>query len=392
MILFRLSFRNIISAGLRTWLNTFVLALTFLCIVLVQGINDGLYQQMAQTRIDYELGFAQLWHQNYDPFDPLTLEESHAKIPLTLQETIRKKLVAPILIIPAVIYPQGRIQSIILKGIAPEQEILKLPTAAMTPPDTNDAIPVMIGRRMAEHTRLELGDQVTARWRNSDGAFDALELTLVNIFHTDVPAVDQGQIWLPLQRLQEMYQAPDHATLLVMRNGEVPHNNSAPWRFHSLEDLLVDTKQLFQAKSIGSSFLYALLLFLALIVIFDTQALSLFRRQKEVGTLMAMGMTQRQVVAIFMLEGIWQGLLAALLALFIGTPIGWYLAVEGYSIPVSADQYGLAISSHLYAYFSLQLILGTFLVVMLMLSLVSYWPARKIASLLPADALRGRWT
>ena len=63
MILFRLSFRNIISAGLRTWLNTFVLALTFIIIVLLQGINDGLYQQMAQSRIDDELGSGQLWPQ-----------------------------------------------------------------------------------------------------------------------------------------------------------------------------------------------------------------------------------------------------------------------------------------------------------------------------------------
>lgn len=392
MILFRLSLRNIISAGLRTWLNTFVLSLTFVCIVLLQGLNDGLYHQMTQTRIDDELGSAQFWHQNYDPFDPLTLEASHARIPISLQEIIHEKLIAPILIIPAVIYPQGRIQYIILKGIAPEQEILKLPTAEMNQPITNDAIPVMIGRRMAKHARLELGDRVTARWRNSDGAFDALELTLVKIFRTDVPAVDQGQIWLPLNRLQQMYQAPDHATLLVMGHGKIPQNIISPWRFRSMEDLLIDTRQLLKAKSIGSSFFYGLLLFLALIAIFDTQALSLFRRQKEVGTLMAMGMTQRQVVSIFMLEGIWQGLLAALLALFIGGPIGWYLAVEGYSIPVSADQYGLAISSHLYAYFSLKLVLGTFLVVMIMLSVVSYWPARKIADLMPAEALRGRWT
>ena len=392
MILFRLSLRNIISTGLRTWLNTFVLSLTFVCIVLLQGLNDGLYHQMTQTRIDDELGSAQFWHQNYDPFDPLTLESSHARIPISLQEIIHEKLIAPILIIPGVIYPQGRIQYIILKGIAPEQEILKLPTAEMNQPITNDAIPVMIGRRMAKHARLELGDLVTARWRNSDGAFDALELTLVKIFRTDVPAVDQGQIWLPLNRLQEMYQAPDHATLLVMGHGKIPQNIISPWRFRSMEDLLIDTRQLLQAKSIGSSFFYGLLLFLALIAIFDTQALSLFRRQKEVGTLMAMGMTQRQVVGIFMLEGIWQGLLAALLALFIGGPIGWYLAVEGYSIPVSADQYGLAISSHLYAYFSLKLVLGTFLVVMIMLSVVSYWPARKIADLMPAEALRGRWT
>ena len=392
MILFRLSLRNIISAGLRTWLNTFVLSLTFVCIVLLQGLNDGLYHQMTQTRIDDELGSAQFWHQNYDPFDPLTLESSHARIPISLQEIIHEKLIAPILIIPGVIYPQGRIQYIILKGIAPEQEILKLPTAEMNQPITNDAIPVMIGRRMAKHARLELGDLVTARWRNSEGAFDALELTLVKIFRTDVPAVDQGQIWLPLNRLQEMYQAPDHATLLVMGHGKIPQNIISPWRFRSMEDLLIDTRQLLQAKSIGSSFFYGLLLFLALIAIFDTQALSLFRRQKEVGTLMAMGMTQRQVVGIFMLEGIWQGLLAALLALLIGGPIGWYLTVEGYSIPVSADQYGLAISSHLYAYFSLKLVLGTFLVVMIMLSIVSYWPARKIADLMPAEALRGRWT
>jgi putative ABC transport system permease protein len=44
----------------------------------------------------------------------------------------------------------------------------------------------------------------------------------------------------------------------------------------------------------------------------------------------------------------------------------------------------------LYPVYSLSLIAGTVLIVMIVTTIVSYWPSRKIAKLNPTDALRGR--
>ncbi len=389
MILFRLAFRNIKAAGLRTWLNTFVISLTFFAIIFLQGMYNGMYEQMVRVRIDDELGHGQYWHKNYDPFDPLTLEESHAPLPSAIQPYIQKKEAVPVLMVPAAIYPQGRLQSVVLKGIPSNQTILKLPTSEMQS-SMQEIIPIMMGERMAKQTDLAIGDTVTARWRTNDGAFDALELELAHIFKTDVPAVDFGQIWLPLEHLQQMFDVSDHATIIIMQQEAGKQQINIQWDFHSLETLLADTKQFVQSKNAGGSIFFSLLLFLAMIAILDTQALSIFKRRKEIGTLMALGMTPEKVLGLFTLEGVMQGFFAAFVTAIWGGPIFWYMNKYGIRFSVSGDQYGLALSEILYPAYTFNLFAGAFMFVMVLLVIVSYWPVRHISRLLPSDALRGR--
>ncbi|MCP4568642.1 MAG: ABC transporter permease, partial [FCB group bacterium] len=67
MLVIKLAFRNIIGAGLRTWLNVFVLSFTFVAIIWIQGLIDGQRLQIIGNMIDVELGGGQFWHKSYDP-------------------------------------------------------------------------------------------------------------------------------------------------------------------------------------------------------------------------------------------------------------------------------------------------------------------------------------
>ena len=187
-----------------------------------------------------------------------------------------------------------------------------------------------------------------------------------------------------------MVQVADHATVVVMKQQAGLAIMESFWRYQSLETLLADTQQLVDSKSAGGSIFYLLLLFLAMIAIFDTQALAIFKRRKEIGTLMALGMTPRKVLGLFTLEGMLQGVLAFGVTLLLGGPLFWYLSVHGIPLPVSGEEYGLALSNTIYPVFCLPLIFGTFFFIMIFVTGVSYWPARHIARLLPSDALRVR--
>jgi len=56
MLTIKLAFRNIIGAGLRTWLNVFILSIAFLTIIWVQGVLEGFNKQAMDAMIDMELG------------------------------------------------------------------------------------------------------------------------------------------------------------------------------------------------------------------------------------------------------------------------------------------------------------------------------------------------
>ena len=390
MLIIKLAFRNITGAGLRTWLNVFVLSLAFVLIIWMQGLIQGMSRQLMNDTIESEFGGGQFRHQAYDPYDPLTVEDSHAPLSTLLNDIISGGHATPILITSGAIFPEGRVQSALLKGIDPGQQIISIPAGDLEN-ENPDAIPALIGSRMAKQTNLKMGDYVTVRWRDVNGTFDAADVRIVKIMSTSNPLIDNNQIWVPLEKLREMLQAPGEATLVVLRKNieSVPRGN-ATWVHRDLDYLLKDIRDMIKAKSVGSSIFYLLLLSMALLAIFDTQVLAIFRRRKEMGTLMALGMARSKVIGLFTLEGALHGIMALFVGAVYGIPLLTFTAVKGIPLPDVMDDFGMALSSTLYPSYGLKLVIGTTLLVLITVTFVSFLPTRKISKLKPTDALRGK--
>ncbi len=384
----KLAYRNLIGAGLRTWLNVIVLSFSFVVIIWMKGILIGWDHQAREDMKNWEIGEGQYWQEHYDPYDPFTLAESHAVIPEELQSEIAANRMEPVLIAQGTLYPQGRMQTILIKGIDPGQELLMLPTEKL---DTAvAAVPAIIGSGMARAGKLAKSDYVTLQWRDRNGTFDATEIVITEIFTTNVPTVDGGQVWIPLDELQSMLMMPGEATLLTFEDGKAERPEPAGWKLKTSEELTADVTEMIQTKTIGQSVFYIILLLLAMLAIFDTQVLSIFRRQKEIGTYVALGYTRRDVVWLFTTEGAMHAVLAALVAAAYGIPFLIWQADVGWTLPVDAADYGMAMAQTLYPVYSFSLVLSTVLIVMLATTVVSYWPSRKIAKMNPTEALRGK--
>ena len=388
MIALKLAYRNLVGAGLRTWLNVIVLSFSFVVIIWYQGLLEGWNRQARRDMIEWEIGGGQYWHQEYDPYDPFTIRDSHGSLPEGLKAKTEKGSHTPILISQATIFPEGRIQSILLKGIDPKQKILSIPSEYV---ETDvEEIPAVIGTRMAKSTNLKIGDLVAVRWRDVNGTFDAAEARIVHIMKTNVGTVDNGQIWIPLERLRNMMQMPGEATIVVSGKDGVVSGPVAGWNFKDQDFLLQDITEVIQAKKVGISIIYLLLLFLAMLGIFNTQVLSIFRRRKEIGTHITLGMTRGQVVRLFTIEGAMHGILAAIVAAIYGIPLLAFSAVKGFAMPQAADSFGLAIAEKIFPTYSAGLVMGTTLLVLITVTIVSFLPTRRISKMKPTEAIRGK--
>jgi ABC-type lipoprotein release transport system permease subunit len=392
MVLIRLAFRNIMGAGLRTWLNVFVLSAAFVMIVWVQGMIEGMNRTIMNAKIESELGGGQYWQSLYDPYDPLTYERSHAQVPQSLETMILKGNATPILVTTGAMYPQGRIRSAIISGIDPEQDILDLQTRALAG-RPGGAVPAMIGSELAEETMLRVGDYVTLRWRDADGTFDADEIRIAHVLSTVVPGVDRGHIWIPIDDLRRMLQLPGEASVVVVRKGleSVPAGD-AGWVWHDLDYLLEDLRELVKMKSSSSNIVYMLMLFMGLLAIFDTQVLAIWRRRKEIGTLIALGMDRTRVIGLFTIEGALHGLLALIVGAAYGIPLLALTLRTGFSVPQMMSDMGMPVPHILYPAYGLRLVLGTAVLVFVSVTVVSGIPASRIAKLKPTDAIRGKMT
>ena len=388
MLALKLAYKNLIGSGLRTWLNVFVLSLSFVMLIWFKGMLDGWDRQARKDSIEWEIGGGQYWQENYDPSDPFTLTESHAPM-LPEQKNLQDqgKLV-PVLITSGTVYPDGRMQNIVIKGIDVHQKFLEIPTHMLD--KSNIEIPAIIGSTMAENNYLEVGDRMIVRWRDVNGTFDADEVLVTGIFQTSVPSIDAGQIWVPLEKLREMTLLPDEATLLVI---DIPENYAGAfpgWEFKDHPFLLKDIDMIIKSKSASSSVFFVIILMLALLAIFDTQVLSVFRRQKEIGTYVAMGMTKMQVVGLFTVEGAMHSVLAVLVGAVYGIPLFIQQANQGISFGVKGQDFGVTMAETLYPLYSVQLVVMSILIVLVTTTFVSFLPARKISKMNPTEAIKGK--
>jgi len=387
-MIWKLAIRNILGAGFRTWLNVFVLSLVYFAIIALQGLYDG-WQEEAYVQIKkWDIAGGQYWQKDYDPYDPFSFDISHTQIPSELNSLAERNGAVPILLAPATAYPEGRMKNILLKGIPVGQDLLEIPSDLLDKDAEN--LQGIIGMRTAKALNLKKGDLITIRWRDKYGTFDANEIEIVGTFNSSVVTIDSNQLWLPLNKLQEMLLMPDQASIIVIKNENYGRSFTG-WERKGLSYLLRDVDSMIEAKKVGSSIMYALILFMSMIAIFDTQILSIFRRRKEMGTLMALGLTRRKLIQLFTLEGILHAILAIGVGAVYGIPILRYFEKVGYQFGAELDDFGLSgISEGLYPVYGWKLVVGTVILVLITVTIVSYLPTRKIAKLNPTDALKGR--
>lgn len=378
---FQLAYKNLMGAGLRTWLNVGVLSFAFIIIIFYNGWIDGWNQQAKKDTIEWEYAHGHVYHADYNPLDPFTITDAYGDI------KVGTKNLTPLLIRHASVYPNGRMISVLLKGIDVDQSVVKIPTDSLA--NSKAAIPAVIGEGMASSTKLKTGDEVLIRWRDVNGTFDAATITIVGVFENNVGTIDKGQIWIPIQKLWEMTGMENQATMYIANESYV-HSDQAGWTYRSQDDLLTELNEIIKTKKMSGSVMYLLLLAIALLAIFDTQVLSVFRRQKEIGTYISLGMTRRQVVGLFTVEGAMNAIFAAVLGAIYGIPLLAYVAKTGIAVPMSSEDMGISIADRLYPVFGLGLILVTVLLVVIAATIVSYLPSRRIAKMDPVQALKGK--
>jgi len=399
-MLFKIAIKNLIGARLRTFLNVFVTSISFFVILFISGMYDGMRQYAKQTTIDTEIAGGSYWHPNYDPLDPMSFEESHSPIPDNVKNLIDSKEAFPILVSQASIYPNGRMMPVIMKGIPPEQSIINMegnntdkvnPTKMLANQDEIE-IPVLIGSGMAEKAQLKEGDTFTIRWLDSEKTYDAMEGTVIHIMNTENFKLDIGTIWIPIKTAQSMLEIEDEATYVTYNKNIEQLKNSGDWLHRDVNYLISDIEAAIEADKPGNQILFMILLSLTAMGIFNAQVLSIFRRGREIGTLMALGMTRSRVVGLFTLEGALNSFLATAMTVIVFGPILWYFGEKGIPLPMNYNEMGLMIAKRLIPVYSVGLILTTTILIVIIVLLVSYLPSRKISKMKPTDALRGKIT
>ena len=379
--------KNFYRQGLRAFLNVLVTALSIIALIFMLSLLNGFQAQATRNLVSTDVGGGHYRVPGFDILTPTEWEDITMPVPDVLGNLLAKDK-AEVLVQQGQLYPNRRLFPVQLRGIAMDQSLLSLPLAGLKSFEDKpgETIPAVVGVKMARKAHLKKGDTVVLKWRDKGGAVDARDILIVDVGDIINPRIDDGVVWLRLDHLRSMTDRDGEVSWVAVREYLGPVQG---FEFHGIEILMSDLLALLRQDRINSKILWGILMVLVCTSVFNTQILNIFKRQKEIGTLMALGMEPKRIVSIFTLEGVLGALWALVLAVVLGVPFFIWFHGVGFDV-THLSEASFPIRETIYPDYQPREILVSVSIV-LALSIASAWvPVRKVTRLDPTLALRGR--
>ncbi len=249
---------------------------------------------------------------------------------------------------------------------------------------------IMVGTRMAVRMQLRVGDLVTLTKGTTTG-LNVGRFRVAAIFETGIEHIDKQRVFMHLAEARSLLGRPFGANViqvgLLDANRAVDearsmeralHHVVIPWQ--EREKVWLDV---FKALRISSAITVSTIILISGLGMFNTLAMMVLEKTKEISILRSMGYTRRDISDIFL----WQGLII----LVIGTVLGW-VAGAGMtwaisSIPIRIR--GIFSTDSFVVNWSFSHYVAAALTAAVVVIIASYIPARRAARLEPGDVIRG---
>ena len=194
---------------------------------------------------------------------------------------------------------------------------------------------VMLGEGLARSLKAQPGSGLTLMASTTEGALNALDVTVAGTFSTGVPDLDKRLVYTDVATAQKLLATTRISSLGVFLD-RMTHTADAQTRLQGAHrDLQVQTwldQAVFyrSVKALYNRIFGALGLIIGVIVVFvvaNAMAMAVLERTREIGTLRALGTLPAQLVRSFALEGLLLGGVGAALgaALALAVSVGLLL-------------------------------------------------------------------
>ncbi|CAN5119547.1 ABC transporter permease [soil metagenome] len=272
-------------------------------------------------------------------------------------------------------------------GVDPDAEFaVKGPFLAMTAGEVLAGgaaqAEVMLGDGLARSLKAKPGSSLTLLASTTDGALNALDVTVKGVFSTGVPDIDKRMVYTDIATAQRLLNTKRVSTLGVFLN-RMEATPGAQQRLQAAEPKLMVQTWLDQAffyasvRGLYNRIFGALGLIIGVIVVFvvtNAMAMAIIERTREIGTLRALGTLPSQLLRTLALEGMVLGGVGALTgaAIALATSLLLYVVpVQMPPPPGSSRSYALNIEIDPVMYVT------TVLAMVVLAMLASAWIARK---------------
>jgi ABC-type lipoprotein release transport system permease subunit len=263
-------------------------------------------------------------------------------------------------------------------------------------PDDADA--VFIGKGLADLLQASVGDRIVVLGRSKNESMRQRTMTVIGVYDLQLAEAERGMVFITLSEAQSLYNLRDEATevsVSLKRVGQEPAVVAAltkalpDYEVDSWHTLKADLRQAMDSKMAFSSVFGLVVVFIACVGILNLMLMAVFERTREMGVLAALGLKGRQVMALFLLEGGFIGLVGALVGCALAVALLLALGRVGIDITFASGMgEGFALlGTRMYPVLSVTDLISRAITVMVIAALASLYPAWQASRKEPAQAL-----
>jgi len=370
--------------------------------VLAGGFFEWLLWHLRESTIESRLGHIQIVKRGFqengtaDPFAYLLPAESPEFT--AIRQLPEAQAVAARLNFTGVISINETTISFMGEGVEPEQEAALSRQVAITAGDnldSNDPKGIILGAGLAANLGAKPGDTVILLATSSSGGINGAEVRVRGLFSTFVKAYDDAALRVPLPLARKLLKVSgSHSLVVLLKKTEQTDGIVEQLRSRldksGLQVLAWSELADFYNKSASllSKQINVIRVMIALVVLLsisNTLIMSVLERTGEIGTLMALGSTSRNILKLFLTEAFFLGLLGGLLGLVLSCVLAQIISVIGIPMPPLPGS-GRGFTARILVSWSLAF--GALLLALVITMLASIYPAWKGSRLNIVDALR----
>ena len=401
-----MAWRNIWRNWRRTGIATLAIVLGLLLLVFMDGLYGGYDEAVFANAV-------RLYGGNLQVHAPGFRDRAHRLPLLPLEDADRIVQVAmanPDVLLASrrirtsgFIKELGEIYPVTITGLEPSVEapisLIAENIVAGRFLEDGDEDMILIGIGMAEELGVDVGDRITLAGKSKNESIRQRTMTIAGLFSLGLPDAEKNLVFISLAEAGSLYNLRNQATEVAISLNTVGTEDMViselgpvlpGYEVDSWLTLNPEFPQVMDLSVAATTFFGFIVVAMACIGILNIMLMAVYERTREMGVLAALGMKERQVMWLFLLEGAMIGAVGAVG----GCTLGW-LAMLAFNMSGGYDMSSFTSAGEIYAlmgdafYATIDPIsifqMGLLLVVMAVLaSLIPAWQASRKE---PADSL-----
>lgn len=345
-----LAIRNLTRNTNRSLVAIFTVASGVIAFLLAGGFIAWNLEEGRESTIHSQLGHAQIVRPHFfeggiaDPYAYLLPQDSPEQ--QLIQSLPGVSALAPRLVLSGLISFGDTTLVFSGEGVDPVPE--RTISSRLTIRDghdlaNNDGRKVLLGEGLARALGVKPGGSVVLLVTTASGGANAMELVVTGTFSTVTKEYDDHAIRLPITQARSLMRVSGSTSWVVVL-GETDQTASfvasarnalksnayqvVPWR--DLADFYNQTERLFTKQVTVMKVIIGLIIILT---IMNTLTMSVLERTTEIGTSLAMGISGRLVMQLFIIEGLLIGALGGLTGVILGYLLAIVISAIGIPMP-----------------------------------------------------------